>query len=825
MKRIITYILIVAATAFAASCTRENLEPAQGEGSITLRLQTAELETRATVPGEGVENTLTHADFFFFEDEEGTTLLEHKRLEVKEGELVAVGGNAYTYTFDVTDEGNPLQGTSYLYVIANYPNEITATTLEDILDLDIAVSLNPKAPATIASFVMDSYDSASGSVLTALKPYRKDSGTETNPKVFTIGLARAAAKLVLNFNVKDSVVDSFNNEWIPQTDQMWVNFVNARNAATVEAAPVKFDAKANYFTTSQKSPVANGTKTKDGSSYTCWKAEAVYTYPQQFKTEDETAPYFKLYVPWKSEKKGLNNFYYKIILPDLERDADGFNSFKRNKIYQLTVDVSVIGGTEDDWALISDYVYVADWYTPSSVPAAFESALYLDAPVKYFEIYGIEDITVPITSSNEIDVVSVVARQQYVKETLSTIDEKHGKDVPASSYSVTTTGADSFTLTHTLDATIVQQEHTSFDCTPIYFDVTLKHKVPAAGDDTPYLTQAEKTVTVTIVQYPSIYAELVEGGNSFINGYYSLQTASVSNYNESSRSPGNYAADIENDPPKWEAGTAPTYYYYNGHGTVNRTSTSSSIWAGGNPGTGNNANHSVHYGYLNNDYRRTSTMTLITVTAFSSGSNTYTVTSYGDNVRTREYIIGDSRVPSNYTSSSLLPYLNGNTTTNWQDKYAGTIQIGTTTKNIIAPAFLISSERGGRPGSTAGNIDFEKATKRCATYQEAGYPAGRWRLPTEAEIYFVYSLQNMEVISNLFNGGDGYYASSGNVFGWNNNGSANTYTFRDAGTSSHSIRCVYDVWYWGENPAVTGETGTENNIHHYYPGTLNPVEN
>ena len=136
-----------------------------------------------------------------------------------------------------------------------------------------------------------------------------------------------------------------------------------------------------------------------------------------------------------------------------------------------------------------------------------------------------------------------------------------------------------------------------------------------------------------------------------------------------------------------------------------------------------------------------------------------------------------------------------------------------TQKNIIAPAYMFNSDRGGRPGNNG--VVYESAVKRCATYQEDGYPAGRWRLPTEAELYFAYSLQHMDVIPHLFNGGAGYHASTGNIFDWTaNNGVGQA--FRAPGTGDHSIRCVYDIWYWGAEPAVTGDA-----VHTYYPGTLN----
>ena len=93
---------------------------------------------------------------------------------------------------------------------------------------------------------------------------------------------------------------------------------------------------------------------------------------------------------------------------------------------------------------------------------------------------------------------------------------------------------------------------------------------------------------------------------------------------------------------------------------------------------------------------------------------------------------------------------------------------------------------------------YEQAQKRCATYQEGGYPAGRWRLPTEAEIMFVVERQTDNNINVLFNisssGGywaaSGYYLESGNLYS------------NSSSTRTGAARCVYDAWYWGDEPVA-----------------------
>lgn len=161
--------------------------------------------------------------------------------------------------------------------------------------------------------------------------------------------------------------------------------------------------------------------------------------------------------------------------------------------------------------------------------------------------------------------------------------------------------------------------------------------------------------------------------------------------------------------------------------------------------------------------------------------NNYTiyVTSFevGDN-----YQIGDPRslTVNNLSMSDLSSYRPTRTD---KDTY-----------RVIAPAFKIASSRGK---TTA--ISFKNAQRRCAAYQEDGYGAGRWRIPTRAEIEFIVNLSADEKIPTLFDGeywcADGYYYSSDDQ------------NFHSS-SSDWYVRCVYDVWYWGDvradNPNVFG---------------------
>lgn len=739
MKRIFYYISMVAAAAFAASCTAEQFAADESDGIVTLRLQTADLETRASATEEN-ENTLTHADFFFFSDEAGTTLLNHTRLEVKDGELVSKGSNLYEYTFDVTNDGNPLQGPSYVYVIANYPETISETTLDGILGLDIKTDLSAKPEY----FVMDSYESASGNRMTYLKPSKA-----ADSKTYTIGLTRAAAKLTLTINVADSFTDEADNVWTPETSQMWVNYLYARKNAVVEAEPVAFDEKANYFNTEQETPTSAGTAT----GATVWTTSAVYTYPVSYETTDVTAPYYKIFCPWKCEKKGLNNFYYKIILPDL-------GSFQRNKVYNLTVNLSVIGGTEDDWALVTDHIYVADWWAPEAIEATFEGAMFLDVPVKSYEIYGVDYLDIPVVSSNEIEVVNVSGSKTNLY---------NGNTVSVTP-TISNVTKDGFRLTHELNDDITS---TGFDCTPITYTMTVKHK---AGGLT-------KTVSVTVKQYPSIYAEADPSNGYFYVNSYTRQSTGGGRHNSNAA--------------------------YN-----NNNSTS----LGGVTGAGTNTNY--------NQY-------VVTVSVLPEG---YRVAGMSEDV-----VIGDPRggkLTNNYLGFSAgTNGANGDRVYNVQDNYNA---VSANTQNVIAPAIRIASSYG----VTSPLRNYDRAEERCASYQENGYPAGRWRIPTVAEIDFLMRLSDYDHIPELFTPSregarnyDVYWAGGKYAYGGapylndKQNQANHTQSFVNLSGATETsqdgrdvlritvngryeyflpyMRCVYDEWYWSSQKY--GNNGTASN--------------
>ena len=152
-----------------------------------------------------------------------------------------------------------------------------------------------------------------------------------------------------------------------------------------------------------------------------------------------------------------------------------------------------------------------------------------------------------------------------------------------------------------------------------------------------------------------------------------------------------------------------------------------------------------------------------------------------------DYVIGDPR--SEIVDNSLMSYLQKKYDNNNRKLSYYYSSRKDNVEKMVAPVFKIASSWGV---VDSGSLTYETAKRRCASYQENGYPAGRWRVPTEAEIKYIVGLSDREVIPVLF-GGD-YFASSGRYY----DNETNNKGFH-SDNRGHSVRCVYDVWYWGND--------------------------
>lgn len=568
--------------------------------------------------------------------------------------------------------------------------------------------------------------------------------------------------------------------------------------------------------------------------------------PYYVDTEDG-----KKFVRAKREKRSMidaeREFYYKIPIPSETL------SLEANDWYDLTFDVAILGGTTDELPVVlSGQYFVVDWNDPhiqdgSSLKQGSYLSLASDTNIYY--MYGIDDISIPVLSSHDITSI-IVNSATYtdfsgVTSTTATL--------PSTSYSTDANGRASFSLTHALTRDITSP---NLDCSIIDFDVTITNAVGL------------KIEHIKIKQYPPIYIQSETSNECvFINGTsnqfdqqtdeyrfvtgdvahaesgsfiqvvqddysaphtYGAYNASVTfenytNYTSNGRYYGKTmgttrpqrAGQITVKAPEGEGLTSIVIHYlgsgsgsYAHYQNISWSSGSSTYRNGVDTWTGNGSLNSVTItsptGNNRNTIARidvvfTSPNQLGTIKAYNynpvglNNPNIYTI-SVSD-LSQSDYDIAD---PRNDTPVSY-PALKGGGA---GDALTGYYPVNTDYHNAVAPKFKIASTHGA---SLSHVVTFENAQKRCASYQESGYPAGRWRVPTDAEIRFMVNLSKNRKLPSLFNGV--YWGSSG-VDGTRlrvevtTEGSTITdiTVTEEYNQTQASVRCVYDAWYWGDEP-------------------------
>ena len=520
-----------------------------------------------------------------------------------------------------------------------------------------------------------------------------------------------------------------------------------------------------------------------------------YSYPMSWSDLDDNAANFIFSIPWK-----------------LVKDADGndvANGTPERRYYKLSANVTFVyvqsrGDKELDQAEeIDDCYYIIQPWVHEGVSTGPGSESISGQFVRYSFLVVEPD---EITLNNEAD---------YTFNFSSSADFKNGKVIidrvefkkyntgVAVNKSISINDSQSSVNNRTANHTqfIDPNEYTvtyNYAKGEIYFHHDLD-EVYEQRDI--YLTVTNKdniSQQVLIHQKPAIMVNLnsdTKVRDVFVDGFFCM--VRNASFGESR------TVSYNNTPgPAW-SGT----YFYSPAGT-----------GGTNPGDdltvgtvgGNNYSN---YGTITRGTRTNENpiYTLeISVSAFSVDNHSY---KYSDNSGqgSREYRIADPRVRAGdvYNTWSVFPYVLGRTNNNYSPiawDHPEDILITTQAldkQNYIAPRFLVSSTMNGqsqKPG-------FNNAVKRGAVYQEGGYPAGRWRLPTEAELAFLYARQQDKSIPELFGNGKNYLAASGRYMTIDGSDVVKftELTNLDAATANGnpSSRFVYDLWYWGDGASTT----------------------
>lgn len=548
-------------------------------------------------------------------------------------------------------------------------------------------------------------------------------------------------------------------------------------------------------------------------------------------------PYFKLEMDWRREAENgysydRRKYYYKVYMPT--------DKLERNNWYGLYLDVSILGSeTDEGKALLEPTCYLLDWQNKAlaiNKYATISKARYLSLDKSTWEINNVETLSVPFLSSHNVTVVegSVKASRPYFgaitnSQPVGSYHQKlHGwirqkddnsyyldfcgqpegnqKWEPVNWVSNTST---SIELNHPL---VNDNTKDDFDYSVYTIDFDIVHEDLVENPESH--TYAQYLRHVTIVQRPGIYIERIRNSDTEVRqldpskapptlcgypdgtapwadkpwGYVYVNGGRFIRYETKSHSgtEDNYyklSGDAAKKEYQWQ-----TVWYTGGskdmfdiHVTMLPESASFVI---GDPREDqvNNLDDDVLYKGLHEFVvsGKNADEILKNVTyleALRSGSTEYPEVSPGVFKRTGFNVADALYGESPRTLTWYYP----------TEKSARTA-------NMLAPSYRVSSKFNG---TEFGSISKPYAEYRCAAYQEDGFPAGRWRLPTKAEVNFIAQLSAKGFIELLFNNNGVYWSANGAI-------KISGSSVVDDKSAVALLRCVYDSWYWDK---VDGREG------------------
>ena len=767
MKRLVYSVFAIFCFA-AVSCTEELPVPDYSKDHIVLNVSNSPMTKAAGDNSTDYERQLNRLDcFFYVKDQTDQPCVYYHKAEVN------VSGSA-TIPFYVNDltlkEIFPSGSLCDVFVIANLPGDPT---------------FEAKTPETtmqaLGEYLLDmtegEYD-AIGKPFVMTGHSKVQKGRNSNATA-NISLKRVASKVTMTVKVPKSIVVKNGNTDVTMfpilvdnegNEPLKTSFRYGTNKSHLSKAFP--EDPENYIWTDKIAYTLSAT-TETHYMFTC--DVPFYTYAREWEKGSDKAAYVTFEMPWGADEDNdgevevdevVKTYYYQILVNGRGRD------FVPNAWYDMVVTVGVLGSEVEEVPAELDVwsYYILDWTEETQngehgsgdrdEDVEIEKFNYLEVPQKYIEMDNVSTVAIRYNASHKIGVKFDTKGGKTVEGLPGTTGEhalyiNNGSGTPAAvkitdidiTKNFTDNGRGSLTFNYTLSSEVYS---------PAYVFITIWLDIDGDGvqDDEDIL---EEDVMITI--YPAIF---IVGDNSatysiFVNG----------NYNSGRSGGGNVSSlTIASQAVGKAAGTLP------------------------------------------NEYPNSTYMHIITISAFNE--NNYKFAYNNDKNKDTEYIIGDPRVRTSYK----LDVPDQNTTTP-QTAATGWIKATdvtgvernlqfyyptSTDYQVIAPKFRISSMLGGYSSSSPTG-----AARRCASYQEHGFPAGRWRLPTTAEILYIVELQRLGKIETLFFDNKTYLSATDRIAVDGNNNYTLNKGYPTSGTAS--VRCVYDDWYWGsEREAIQNDS-------------------
>lgn len=769
MKRYFTYILSFVLISCIVACTKsEDVVNPNAEGHMALRLVSSTM-TRATTPGNGDgadadvnddannEDAILSADLYFYpSSKEGAAKL-HKRISfVKEVE---------------SEEGTDTQ-------IQIEKETATISNLAIPADVMQSVFGSGTGYVYVVANVPEGTLTSKTPTLAQLKAYtvsvnswRTTDASDANPSSAQASFVMAGDATVTKSgnSVSGEVfltraaakIELSITDVVPSVTvdgKTWTPALGDGNDGSTIFVSLNYAVGGSYIDGAyDKAKFANDNTQQDygfvpGETVAYNQAYPFYSYASDWGAGGANEPYLLLVVPWVKTENGSTTRQNTFY--QIPVGSLDAKQIKRNHYYKVKINVGTMGSFEPQTATeITPSYTVIDWST-GSISTTIKEASYLVVDENEVVMNNVQSYGVGYQSSHDVS-VSIIgfSCKYYNNGSLVTVNNNY----PANTTSIKDVAPNLTDLTFT-----VKKENGK---------IVLKHDLDnTMPDKTYHYFPYEITVQVTnpalpdnpeiivFKQYPAMYVDVYRQTKSTV--------------------------------------------------MVNGIRTS-------------NDRYNTQWWYLNLNVNSISDPA---VGAY--GRDLFTVSVSAFDSSTSQYIIGDPRAEAEDLTLWQTNASNGeNTSTEvntFKDEannevikgYRATI-VGPTAKDIIAPKFIVASGYGAHSLQHDLHPDYG-GKYRCATYQEDGYPAGRWRVPTPAELEIIGRMCAEGKLASIFyaNGSTTYASSNG---GYLYNVSSGTGTFESSGNMrAMSIRCVYDLWYWGDKlqdgKITTFIWGAEGNI-------------
>ena len=827
-KTLFRYISLILAPAMLllTGCSRELDLPESGVQDHCIELTLGGLnhfsETKATIEGDDAynENLVESVDCFFYPN--GQTDSPAVFTAIGRGAEAVTSGGETVYKVKVfftdTDAqklfGSTVSGTCQVFVVCNAPLSYGSDTSVPALK-ELVVENDFTAQTVQSSFVM-SADAPGTVTLTTVGETRSAAGR--------VEVSRAAAKIQFFLMIPDIFTDETGQFWEPVLDAgVSISYTNAVKRGKVDGNyTVKATDYVNYGSRSvvELDPAQLITGYED---YT-YSHVPFYSYPCAWSDLSDYAASVVFRIAWRI--KDTEDYQWKKyqLSPNISTQ-----DLKRNHCYRMFVKVRSLGGADQEHEVIipeADYVIIP-WINESAsggqgiVPGELITYKYLVVDEPDQVLNNEETAYFTYVTSSPLSSIKI-SKIEYYNNMLAT---------PLQTQTLNTTITDD-TQTVFTNAGDIEVSKETPGLVTFYHSVSNMYsaiKIYATITNEDACTQ-----DIVIEQNPSI--QLIRqgyAGNVFVNGYFARVSESSSNKGIAFHP----ATSLYSNNLYYNNTGAPSgqeyllYDRYNGYNRYVRVYVESDTFYHSSAQWSNDWNQQINDSYnsttqsgsygtilgsvlsLNTSIDRNFYTTEVSVTSFNTNNDYYVA-----NSQEVHYRIGDPRRKASefYTGANTWDtvtnfykylYYSENTESYSSWSSPGDILIcsqDSDEQSIIAPKLLVSSALNANSGLT-----FDTAVKRGATYQEAGYPAGRWRLPSEAEIAFIVARQRDGVIPNLYATDTYYWSGSGRLvyIPESNSTPITFYTEQEgqdlSGDTTFSCRFVYDLWYWGDEPAST----------------------